>query len=160
MNPLSSAFAPGPRGSPAAPAGARTIARVDSVGTQVPSRPTILIVDDSVDLARTLELALLQAGHAVRTAGGAEAALEILDADDSVDLVLSDIRMPEIDGYSLVRIVRHRHPEVAVLLMSAFPWTAEDVIPHGVTILQKPFDLGTLERAIGELRREASRDRS
>lgn len=136
------------------PGGAPSMNSDDLLGG--PARPArVLVVDDNVDLARTIELGLVDAGHVVKLASGAEDALEILDRDDSIEVVLSDIRMPDVDGYSLIRIVRHRYPAVGVLLMSAFPWSQEDVIPRGVMILGKPYDLETLGRTIEKVRREA-----
>ena len=118
--------------------------------TQRPS--TILVVDDNRDSGWTIQAGLILAGYDVEFVESAEAALEFLDAGAHVDIVVAYIRMPDVDGFALVRIVRHRYPGVGVLLVSGHPWSADDVIPAGVTILRKPVPFGVLSDAIRVIR--------
>ena len=124
-----------------------------STGEGWTQRPaTILVVDDNRDSGWTMQAGLTHAGYDVQFVDSAEAALEVLDGDSNVDIVLADVRMPEVDGFALVRIIRHRYPAVSVLLVSGYPWSTDDVIPAGVTILQKPVPFGVLGDAIRGIR--------
>ena len=75
-------------------------------------------------------------------------ALDLLDEHDDIALVLSDVRMPGIDGFDLVRVLRHRFPALPVILMTGLPVTDEDAAPTGVEVLQKPLDLALLDERI------------
>ena len=69
--------------------------------------------------------------------------IDTLDEERSVVFVVADVRMPEIDGFDFVRVVRHRFPALPIALMSAYP-TEEDEIPPGVPLLVKPFEIEAL----------------
>jgi two-component system response regulator AtoC len=78
-------------------------------------------------------------------------ALDLLDEEPQrIDVVVSDIRMPGADGFDLFRVLRHRFPDLPVILITGNPTTSDDVIPRGVTILQKPVGIVELEQAIAE----------
>jgi DNA-binding NtrC family response regulator len=77
----------------------------------------VLVVDDDDLLRETVVLALGRAHHAVHQAGDGLKALEILDRE-SVDVVVSDIVMPEVDGIGLILAMRKRHPRLRVVAMS------------------------------------------
>jgi len=65
-----------------------------------------------------------------------------------IDLVLSDIRMPDVDGFDLLRVLRHRFPALPIILMSGLPITSDDVVPTGASILKKPFTMVDLQGAL------------
>ena len=52
---------------------------------------------------------------------------------EQIDLVLSDIRMPDVDGFDLLRVLRHRFSALPAMLMSRLPVTPDDVVPTGAT---------------------------
>jgi DNA-binding NtrC family response regulator len=79
----------------------------------------ILVVDDEEPMRHMLELLLRRAGFEVRSAASGEAALELLAAEP-VDVVLSDVRMPGLDGLALAERLTAEHPEVTLVMMSAF----------------------------------------
>lgn len=81
---------------------------------------TILVVDDSPDTREVLQRNLETEGYRVLTADGAERAIGILD-DSPVDLVITDVRMPGIDGLDLLRHIRENVREVEVLVITGFP---------------------------------------
>jgi CheY-like chemotaxis protein/anti-sigma regulatory factor (Ser/Thr protein kinase) len=85
------------------------------------SVPCILIVDDSLVQLRVVERLLQKhlPNTAVLSASGGDAALEMLD-EHSVDLVLTDLQMPDGDGLHLVKEMRSNHPLVPVILMTGF----------------------------------------
>lgn len=72
----------------------------------------VLIVDDSQQVAATLEIALSNGGWDAICAGEVKTALEILDASPLVDAIVTDLDMPRVDGYSLIAAVR-AHPRCA-----------------------------------------------
>jgi len=80
---------------------------------------SILIVDDDAWIRDSLTDALSRSGNEVRTAENAEAALAAL-AESPADVVLTDVRMLGMDGLELLRLVKERAPDVAVVLMTAY----------------------------------------
>jgi nitrogen regulation protein NR(I) len=78
---------------------------------------TVLIVDDEKNILLTLKRALELEDYKVEVAGGGQLALEALAAKP-IDLVLSDVRMPDMDGLDLLRRMHEIRPELPVLMMS------------------------------------------
>jgi CheY-like chemotaxis protein len=111
-------------------------------------RPAILIVDDNRDLVTTTADLLELDGYSAIQAYSAREAVDLLDEVERIDLVLSDVRMPGVDGFDLLRVLRHRFPSLPIVLMSGLPVTADDVVPAGATILTKPVDPTQLRQAI------------
>jgi DNA-binding NtrC family response regulator len=119
--------------------------------TTSPSRTTLLLIDDDKDTVETFETLLRMSGYAVIPAYSVPHALELLDDHPEIALVISDIRMPGVDGLDLVRVLRHRFPTLKTILMSGAPITDNDVVPReAAVILTKPVSLEQLERAIAE----------
>lgn len=113
---------------------------------------TILVADDNRDAADVVARLLEAASYRVVRAYSVRQALDLLDETETetIDLVLSDIRMPEFDGFDFLRVLRHRFPTLPIVLITGLPLTDEDVIPNGAVILEKPFAIETLERVIAE----------
>ena len=95
------------------------------------AKPRLLLVDDDPSLLRLLTLRLEGEGYQVICADSAEAALPLL-AKHSVDVVLSDLRMPGLDGMSLFDEIAKRYPGLPVVLM-----TAHGSIPEAVAATQR-----------------------
>ncbi len=117
------------------------------------SSPRILIVDDEPSLLLTLAANLELEGLEVETAASGAIALELIKKQ-SFDLVLSDVRMPNMNGVELFREIHKLYPKLPVILMTAFAMESliEQAIREGAfTVLPKPFDvdqlLGTLLHA-------------
>ncbi|MDP4529078.1 sigma 54-interacting transcriptional regulator [Alkalimonas delamerensis] len=91
----------------------------------------VLLVDDDPSLLRLLTLRLEGEGMVVQTADCAEAALEVLAKQD-VEVVLSDLRMPGLDGMALFDEIARRNPGLPVILM-----TAHGSIPEAVAATQR-----------------------
>jgi CheY-like chemotaxis protein len=107
--------------------------------------PTVLVVEDEPAIREVVADLLEGEGYAVRQAADGLEALDELEVDD-VDLVLSDVRMPRLDGPALARRLRRHGSAVPVVLMSAVD--VEVDLP-GVGFLPKPFDRDHLLHAIG-----------
>lgn len=111
------------------------------------SQATILVVDDNRDSVDSTAKLLELLGHSAIPACSAREAVDLLDAT-TIDLVLSDIRMPDVDGFDLLRVLRHRFPALPVVLMSGLPITADDIVPSRGSILLKPFTMEELQRTL------------
>jgi len=83
------------------------------------SQPRILVVDDDESLRRVTQVQLEEEGYEVVTAASGEEALRLLERVPH-DLVISDLKMPGMDGVALLREIRQRYPEVVVILLTAF----------------------------------------
>ncbi len=127
-------------------------------------KPVILIVDDDANLRRILAHHLQQAGYEAVSAGNGREGLEAM-ARQAVDLLVTDVRMPELDGLALIRETRKRNPDLPVMVMTAYG-TIEDAVEAmrlgAFDYLTKPVDRETLLRSVqkalqvGDLRRENS----
>lgn len=106
--------------------------------------PRILVVDDNRELVTATAALLETEGYTAIPAYSAREAVDLLDDVERIDLVLSDIRMPDVDGFDLLRVLRHRFPSLPIILVSGVPVTSDDVVPSGAVILKKPVDPGQL----------------
>jgi CheY-like chemotaxis protein len=109
---------------------------------------TILVVDDHPDTADLVAKLLETAGYVIVQADSAYQAVEHLDGNRDITLILSDIRMPNVDGFDFLRLVRQRYPSLPMVLMTGLPITGEDFVPRGARILQKPFGIDELQRVV------------
>jgi two-component system, NtrC family, response regulator PilR len=104
--------------------------------------PRLLIVDDEAGYREVLKVIFEDDGYIVSTAANGRAALEHL-ASNSCDLIISDVRMPDIDGIELLRKAREADPDIGVVLMTAFGTidTAREAFKLGADdFIQKPFN--------------------
>lgn len=111
---------------------------------------TILVVDDEPALVTMSSQLLTKQGYNVLTAGSAKQALEILEIE-SVDVLLSDIIMPEMDGYELAAIVKENYPDIKIQLVSGYSREREeDDIDRELqeNILLKPYNSKNLYKKI------------
>jgi CheY-like chemotaxis protein len=121
------------------------IIREQGRGTFVQARvnPRVLIVDDDEDIRAILNAHITTAGYEAVTASNPTSALEILEGDLSIALVISDVRMPDTsDGVEFIRLVRQRWPGLPLAALTGYP--ADLNALHGtpecpVLILSKPF---------------------
>ena len=100
----------------------------------------VLIVDDNAGFARVMVRLLENRGQPAVAATTSYDAIDALDETCDIALVVADIRMPEIDGFDFIRVVRYRFPSVRLALMTAYPFASED-LPPDVTVLRKPFEV-------------------
>jgi two-component system cell cycle sensor histidine kinase/response regulator CckA len=117
-------------------------------------RGTILLVEDEEGLRGLNARGLASRGYTVLQAGNGVEAIEVLDERDGhVDLVVSDVVMPEMDGPTLFRVLRERNPEIKVIFVSGYAENAfEKNLPEGESFvfLPKPFTLKQLVAAVKE----------
>jgi two-component system response regulator AtoC len=110
----------------------------------------VLVVDDEPHMRRVLEIMLGQAGHQVFAAGNGREALEILRGNP-VDLVITDMRMPEMDGIELLTRLREDGVQVPVIVITAHGSveSAVEAMKRGASdYILRPFDIDALELVI------------
>ena len=110
----------------------------------------ILVVDDSVSTLKVLERNLASQGYAVITATTVAQAIDVLEATP-VDLVVTDLRMPKLDGLHLIRHVRSNHPDAGVIMITGFAsiGSAVSAMREGAeNYLSKPFTEDELLAAV------------
>lgn len=109
---------------------------------------TVLIVDDEELFVRAFAAGLMAHDPSIRvlTASNGAAATELLSAND-IDLLLTDLDMPEMDGVELTAYAARCHPRLPVLVITAFgsPQVCERLRAHGVVdLFDKPADLAAV----------------
>jgi DNA-binding NtrC family response regulator len=101
----------------------------------------ILLVDDDIDVLDTLVRLLGREGYTCRVASSGDEGIRAVDAE-APDLVVTDLRMPGVDGMAVARHARQHHPPIPVILMTAYATseTNRDVRRMGgTTYVTKPF---------------------
>jgi PAS domain S-box-containing protein len=129
----------------------------DIAGMEIPAkdaprsqRPTVLIVDDSAEVAEVTSSLFERLGYNTDYRDSADAALKYLAEGSKIDLVFSDIVMPgTIDGVGLAREIRARYPNLPVVLTTGYSDAAQ-AAPADLKILRKPFDTVMLRGFIAD----------
>ncbi len=140
-------YLPGSAGSPARLEGVTRVAP--------PGRGRVLVVEDDASVRSLVRRILHGRGYAVVEASDGPGALELLSLDArAVDVVLTDVVMPEMSGPALAQRIRVLRPELPILFMSGYP--GEEVMRRGlahrdVPVLQKPFTPHELAEAVRRL---------
>jgi two-component system, cell cycle sensor histidine kinase and response regulator CckA len=114
---------------------------------------TVLLVEDETMVRAVAERALTRHGYTVLTAENGEAALEILAREDKIDLMISDVVMPTMDGPTTVRHARKTHPDLPILFISGY---AEEQLRKSIDIpnvsfLAKPFSVQQLAETVRDV---------
>ena len=129
------------------------IKRQKKILTDVSGKETILVVDDEKILVDLLSEVLGQKGYAVLCAERAEQALKIMEKEP-VDLIISDVVMPEMDGYQFVPIVQEKYPDIKIQMVSGFTDEShlgiKDKSLH-VNLLHKPYQIEELLKRVRSL---------
>ena len=110
---------------------------------------TVLLVEDEPMVRSVAERALTRHGYTVITADNGEDALEIIARNEPIDLLISDVVMPGMDGPTIVREARQSRPDLKILFMSGY---AEEQLRKSIDIenvafLPKPFSVTDLAEA-------------
>ena len=109
---------------------------------------TILVVEDDTVQRRQVVRLLKAEGYGLSQASSGEEAVRRLD-EVTVNLVLTDRKMPAMDGDSLLNYVRINHPGIPVAIITAYPEGVEDLEPDG--LLEKPFRWHQLKKLVERL---------
>ena len=121
----------------------------------LPGQAKILVVDDDPDVRRVTTMMLRQGGYAYTEVGSGAEALELLrQAPTEYPLLISDLKMPEMDGESLARQAFTICPTIKVLFVTGFSGDAMAAMalkPEQTSILEKPFTLDELLNQVQSL---------
>jgi two-component system cell cycle sensor histidine kinase/response regulator CckA len=121
--------------------------------------PTVLVVEDEDALRAGIRRLLQSEGYSVLEAQNGAAALQLLDGESAsgIALVLTDLRMPVMDGRQLAAALARRRPSLPIVVMSGFTAQLMDLrlVSPNLAFLAKPFRNDDLLAAVkGQLRRE------
>ena len=127
--------------------------------TAVPTGPApplrVLMAEDEWLAAEVLEEGLVDAGFAVLPASDGEAALELASGGAGFDVLLTDLRMPRLDGRELIARLRARRPDLPVVVMTGYPPEEGAAALHNgsapLRLLTKPIELEVLFNAIRQV---------
>ncbi|HJS45170.1 MAG TPA: ATP-binding protein [Rhizomicrobium sp.] len=141
----------------------RKVEAADAVPAEAPpaaardvtGQDTILLVEDEEAVRSFAARALRMRGYHVLEAGGGEEALEIVKNDvNTIDLIITDVVMPNMDGPTMVRHVKALKPDLAVIFMSGYAEEAfrrSDQSSEDIHFLPKPFGLKQLAAKVKEV---------
>jgi two-component system, response regulator FlrC len=124
------------------------------------SQSAVLVVEDDPDLREALVDTLELSNFAVCTAEDGVKALSVLDGDDDIGMVVSDVHMDNMDGHALLKVIRAKKPHLPVVLMTAFGTiqkAVEAMHDGAVDYMVKPFEGDDLVAMVEKhLNRDAS----
>ena len=118
--------------------------------------PHILVMEDDLNVAKGLEMVLSEEGYSVNLAGTGELAMEAF-RQKRFDLLVADLRLPDIDGMEVIKQVKEAKPETEVIVITGYGTTATAVeaMKLGVhDFLPKPFTEDQIKKAIDEALQE------
>lgn len=123
---------------------------------------TIIVIDDEQGIRRTVRRALQAAGHAVVTYANGSGGIAHL-AKAAVDLLITDIFMPEVEGLEMIAKARELHPAMPIIAISGLFFEGADYLPiaakFGATAtLRKPFRPAELNALVSSLLAERTSD--
>jgi len=119
--------------------------------TAVRSRPNVLVVEDEFSLAKGLQMVMDEEGYAVDMTDTGQGALDKFRTKD-FDLMVADLRLPDIDGMEVIQRVHEKRPETKVVIITGYPSvsTAVQAVKMGVSdYLRKPFTDDEFRAAVG-----------
>jgi CheY-like chemotaxis protein len=114
------------------------------------ARKTILVVDDEPAVLELVDIILTRQGYRVLTAVSGPKALDTCGRHPGIDLLLTDVMMPEMSGFALVRGIQDLKPDLPVLYMTGgtLNGLVDDELDSQCNLLRKPFDPQTLVRTV------------
>lgn len=114
------------------------------------AQETILLVEDEPAVRQLFATALKRAGYNVLEARNGEEAVKLFDQQpDSVDLLLTDMRMPYMGGAELAKELRHRKNNLKLICISGYPGSLETVV--ATDYLAKPFSRDEMLRKVRDV---------
>lgn len=112
----------------------------------------LLTIDDELIIRMSCERTLSSEGYEVKSASSGKEGIEILEKE-RFNLVLLDLKMPDVDGIEVLKLIRNKWPDTKVIIISGYgtDQTAEETIKHGAhNFLEKPFTPDRLLSVINE----------
>jgi len=119
--------------------------------TAVAKKTRILVVDDEASICQSVDKILARRGFSVCQAQSVNTALEVLKREESVDMIIADLMMPQVNGLELLKMVKENSPALPFLMITGFPTipTAVEATRLGAAgFIPKPFTPEELEKAV------------
>lgn len=110
----------------------------------------VLVVDDEPAIRTLVAASLRRDGYFVAEAANGQLALEVAKAAGRVDVVVTDIRMPEMNGFAMTEALRVLQPDLDVILVTGYPVDHSKIGPH-TRLLNKPFRHNDLLHAVEDM---------
>jgi len=114
----------------------------------------ILVAEDDEAIRGLVVRALTEDGHELTAAADGSAALAVLDGSDTgFDLLLTDVKMPAMDGIALAMAAGREHPDLAIMLMTGYAdmrERAHELDAYVYDVIAKPFTLAQIKGAVRE----------
>lgn len=135
-------------------------ATVDERPSNSEHTEVILVVEDEDEVRKVVCLTLELQGYCVLAASGTEQALELVNSSTQpIDLLMTDVVMPELSGPELAGLIRQRIPDLRVLYMSGY--SEDALLAHGLVLseiafLAKPFSSAALGRKVRQALRQST----
>ena len=117
---------------------------------------TLLVVEDDAVIRQLMTETLEEFGYSCLAAAGADEAIPQLLSTQPIDLLITDVGLPNMNGRQLAEIARQHRPGLKILFITGYAEIAvvrADFLPQGAHILAKPFGLDALGAKVGELLR-------
>jgi len=115
----------------------------------------ILVVDDDPVICKVISESLVPKGYHVMLAKDGVEALKLVDSlHETIDILLTDVIMPRMNGSELSRVIQSWHPKIKVILMSGYPeedLVRFDIAGSNVTYIRKPFAQNVLLQAVEDV---------
>jgi two-component system cell cycle sensor histidine kinase/response regulator CckA len=111
----------------------------------------ILVAEDEAIIRLLVVETLRQCGHSVCEAADGQAALEIVRERPDLDMIVSDIRLPKLDGFSLARSARQLRPNLGLLFLTGYVRAQPPEELSSAVILHKPFDPDNLAKQVAAI---------
>ena len=128
-----------------------------------PVRETVLVVEDLAPLRKLVERMLVQLGYRVHSAASAKEALALAgESGVEIDLLLSDIVMPGMDGRDLARLLKVLRPKLRIVLMTGYSDLFSEGSDAGAlgadAVVQKPFSRSQIENVLADVLSDSEDD--
>ncbi len=111
----------------------------------------ILVADDEINMCRILKIILEKDGYSVLTADSGKEAIRILKSDINIDLVISDLRMPDVDGIAVLKFLKESKTNIPIILITAYgsiEIAVEAMKKGAADFITKPFDKNVIRHII------------
>jgi CheY-like chemotaxis protein len=115
---------------------------------------SVLLVEDDPEVRMLVSSVLSELGYRTIEATESQAAMEVLDGDTEINLLITDVGLPGLDGRQLAEIARERRPDLPVLLVTGYAARASEratFLGPGMRMVSKPFAVDALARSVREI---------
>ncbi len=122
----------------------------DTLGTEPQGFPQILVMEDEISVAKGLQMILTEDGYFVDLAMTGKSALDTFNKKN-FDLLLADLRLPDIDGMEVIREVKNVHPDTGIIVITGYsnvPTAVEAMKLGAHDYLSKPFTENEIKSAV------------